>query len=218
MGIITGIYLYSRPWKQGLILSPLYMLPADRKTIALTFDDGPSKERTPRLLRLLKAHEVKATFFMTGYNIERYPNIAKQVVREGHLVGNHSFHHKRMIFKSPGYIAREIDDTDTLIHSIGQTNVQFFRPPYSKKMLILPLLLKIRGKTLATGTYDPPAEYASPYNSTNIANEVTSNCVPGSIIYLHDGSDTNVDSFIDSIDQIILGVKAKGYTFVRLDG
>ena len=177
-GIIAGVYLYSRPWTQGLILSPLYKLAANKKIVALTFDDGPSKERTPRLLMLLNKHKVQATFFMTGYNIERYPDIAKRVFHEGHLIGNHSFHHKRMIFKSPVYVAHVIDDADALIRSLGQTNVRFFRPPYSKKLIILPFLLKMRGKILVTGTYDPPSEYLSPYNSTNIAMDVISNSNP----------------------------------------
>ncbi|MBI4977825.1 MAG: polysaccharide deacetylase family protein [Spirochaetes bacterium] len=213
----AAAYVYSRPWHRGFIVTPMYTLAHTNKTAALTFDDGPSRERTPRLLALLKKYNVTATFFMTGYHIGQYPEIAKAVYRDGHLIGNHSFHHRRLIFKSPSYIGREIDAADALIRNTGQTNVQYFRPPYCKKILLLPLLLKLRGKTLVTGTYDPPSEYKTPYNSTNIANEVLENITPGAIIFLHDGSGDNADAFIDSVERIIQGLRAQGYVFARID-
>lgn len=65
----------------------------------MTFDDGPSAERTPALLELLDKYDIKATFFMLGKNIEKYPEISRQVYEQGHLIGNHSYDHSRLILK-----------------------------------------------------------------------------------------------------------------------
>jgi len=150
-------------------------------------------------------------------DIEKYSDIAQAVYDQEHLIGNHSYNHPRLIFKSPSFIREQITKTDQLIKSLGQKNVQYFRPPYSSKYIILPLVLQSMNKKLVTGTYDPPAEYISPYNSRNVANEVIENTKSGSIIYLHDGKTADSEQFAESVELIILGLRGKGYKFVRLD-
>ena len=152
-----------------------------------------------------------------GENIKKYPSIAKSVFKNGHLIGNHSYNHLHLIFKSSSFIKSQINSTDTLIKSLGQKNVDYFRPPYSSKYIILPLIIKSMGKTLVTGTYDLPAEYASPYIAKKVASQVISNVHPGSIIYLHDGKNISQEEFIKSVELIIIELKKKGYQFVRLD-
>lgn len=216
--MLTGVVLqYSRSWQNGLFVKPLYKINTDEKIVALTFDDGPSEERTPALLDLLDKYDVRATFFMTGKNIEKYPEIAKKVYEQGHLVGNHSYDHPRLIFKSPSFIRKQITKTDVLIQSSGQKYVKYFRPPYTSKFIILPLILKSMNKELVTGTFDPPSEYITPYNAQNVANEVIENTKPGSIIYLHDGKSSDKKQFIESVELIIVGLREKGYRFVRVD-
>lgn len=104
-----------------------------------------------------------------------------------------------------------------MIESLGQKETIYFRPPYTSKYIILPLVLLSLNKKLVTGTYDPPSEYSSPYIAKNVANEVLQNTEPGSIIYLHDGKDSDQDQFIESVELIIIGLKEKGYKFIRLD-
>lgn len=215
--ILILTFMYSRSWKRALFIDPLYELPSDQKVVALTFDDGPSKQRTPPLLDLLREKQVKATFFMLGQNIERHPEIAKQVLKEGHLIGNHSYDHPRMILKSPAFLKDQIHRTDQLIHSLGKEEVQYFRPPYCYKYIVLPLLLSSMGKILVTGTYDPPSEYKTPYPAKAVAEEVISNVRPGAIIFLHDGKGSDPEAFVTSVELIIDGLRAKGYRFVRLD-
>ena len=217
--ILVGLatFQYSRSWQNAFFINPIYKIAADYKVVALTFDDGPSQTRTPALLNLLNQYNVKATFFMLGENIEKYPDIAQMVYNQGHLIGNHSYNHPRLIFRSPSFIKEQINKTDLLIQSLGQEEVKYFRPPYSSKYIILPLVLNSMGKELVTGTYDPPSEYISPYNAKNVANEVIENTEPGAIIYLHDGKITDQEQFIESVKLIILGLKNKGYKFVRLD-
>lgn len=215
--LLVSAFLYSRPWKNALFISPLYQLKTNEKVIALTFDDGPAKTRTPALLELLKEKQVKATFFMLGKNIEKHPKVAQRVFKEGHLIGNHSYSHARMVLKSPGFVKSEIKHTEKIIQSLGQKEVKYFRPPYSSKFLVLPLVLSSLDKTLVTGTYDPPAEYGSPYNAQKVAQQVIKHAKPGSIIYLHDGKQSDAEAFVKSVEIIIEQLHKQGYKFVRLD-
>src|SRR6476659_6194008 len=90
----------------------------NEKVVALTFDDGPAPEVRP-LLDTLVAKKVKATFFLIGAQIAEDPADARRIVADGHQVGNHSWSHDRMVFKSRAFIAREIEDTDREIRKIG---------------------------------------------------------------------------------------------------
>lgn len=215
--LVTVTYLYSRSWQNALFIKPLYMIETNEKVVALTFDDGPSNTRTPAVLELLNQYNVTASFFMLGKNIEKHPEIAQSVYKQGHLLGNHSYNHPRLIFKSPTFIRDQIVKTDLLIKSSGQKDVKYFRPPYSSKFIILPLVLQTLNKKLVTGTYDPPSEYMMPYDAGNVAHEVIKNTEPGSIIYLHDGKKSDHDQFVKSVELIIIGLREKGYRFVRLD-
>jgi len=100
------------------------------KKIALTFDDGPN-EITLLVLQILKKHNVKATFFCIGKNIEKHPEILKRIMDEGHIVGNHSYSHSNVFdFYRKNRVIEEIRKTDALIESILGKKVQLFRPPY----------------------------------------------------------------------------------------
>lgn len=215
--IVFYTFQYSRSWENAFFIDPFYIIETNEKLVALTFDDGPSATRTLPLLDLLEKNNIEATFFKLGENIEKYPDIAMEVYKKGHLIGNHSYDHPRLIFRSPSFIKEQIAKTDQLIKLTGQKNVQYFRPPYSSKYLILPLVLKSMNKILVTGTYDPPSQYTLPYNAEKIAKEVIENIKPGSIVYLHDGRDDYHEEFIRSVGLIISGLRAKGYRFIRLD-
>jgi peptidoglycan/xylan/chitin deacetylase (PgdA/CDA1 family) len=99
----------------------------DKKEIALTFDDGPSDE-TKEVLKLLKKYDAKATFFIWGQRIEERENTIDKIIKEGHEIGNHSYEHKRLAFKSQEYIKNDIKKCDEeLYHFNIKTNL--FRPP-----------------------------------------------------------------------------------------
>src|SRR5471030_2983308 len=98
------------------------------KVVALTFDDGPTK-KVDTILSILNSENVKATFFLIGNEIKQYPGEGKKLVSSGQEIGNHTYSHNRMIFKSPSYIKKEIEDTDNLIREIGYKGDIQFRPP-----------------------------------------------------------------------------------------
>lgn len=100
-----------------------------RPVLALTFDDGPS-ESTPALLDILAAHQVRATFFMCGQNIRRRPQLALEVAKAGHEIGNHTDSHTRLDFKSAEFIYQEMSLAQEAIHANTGVTPIFFRAPY----------------------------------------------------------------------------------------
>lgn len=109
----------------------------EEKIVALTFDDAPG-EKTPIILDLLKEKNITATFYLIGKQIEQYPDIAREIVSRGYEVGNHSYSHERMVFKSMDFIEKEITETNKLIRLLGFEGEITFRPPNGKKLLLLP--------------------------------------------------------------------------------
>lgn len=101
----------------------------DRKSIALTFDDGPS-ESTPELLDILAGYNVRATFFQCGGNAERLPEIARAVSAAGHEIGNHTYSHSRLWFRSPGFIAGEVARAQHTLTRLHGRAPRLFRAPY----------------------------------------------------------------------------------------
>ncbi len=217
MACLVLFYFYNEQWDHGIIMKPLYEIETGEPIVALTFDDGPSSRITPRLLLLLNKHDVKATFFMVGKNIESNMAVAEDVYSNGHLIGNHSYDHSKLVFKGFSFVNNQIDKTEALIRRTGQTEVKYFRPPYCSKFIVLPLILSQKDKILVTGTYDPPSEYKRPFMGQKVAEEVINNVKAGSIIFLHDGMMIDENEFLAAVELIITELKKKGYRFVRLD-
>src|ERR1700693_3036599 len=107
----------------------IYRGDRSRPALALTFDDGPS-ESTPALLEILAANQVRATFFMCGQNVRRLPQIARQVLAEGHEIANHTDTHPRLDFRSPEFIYREMALAQETIRKIAGVSPKLFRAPY----------------------------------------------------------------------------------------
>src|SRR3989339_162866 len=216
--IVAFIFLYyNRPPYRSLIIDPLYHFETQEKIVALTFDDGPSETWTPLLLDLLEKYEVKATFFMIGENIEKFPDVAKSVYEKGHEIGSHSYNHKRMIFKTPGFIRSDLEKTDRIIKDLGVSEVKSYRPPYGDKMILLPLELKKQGKTLVTFDVQAMSEYQREnQDSSMISREILDQIEPGSIIVMHDGRGYNSTTFLKAVEEIIVELKTEGYRFVKV--
>ena len=107
----------------------IFHVDTTQKIIALTFDDGPSPEWTPKILDELKALDVKATFFMIGQHVEQYPDIARRVAREGHEIGNHSYDHHGIFFYTKEELYKEVADTEEVIRAVTGIPTVYFRPP-----------------------------------------------------------------------------------------
>lgn len=182
-----------------------------KKVIALTFDDGPSP-KTEEILAILEKHNVLATFFLTGNSMHHYFLETKMIVAAGHEIGNHTYSHKRLIFKSYTMIASEIEKTDSIIKRAGYNKEIHFRPPHAKKLFILPYYLKHHNRKTILWDIEPESIQTISHNSDLLANYVISHSNNGSIILLHPMYDWNNIS-VNALEKIIIGLKQKGYVF-----
>src|SRR6185369_4744618 len=99
--------------------------------VALTFDDGPDPKWTPQVLDILKARGVKAAFFLVGVNAEKYPDLVRRIVAEGHEIGNHTYYHPNLAICWPEHIKLELNATQLLLETITGRSTTPFRPPYA---------------------------------------------------------------------------------------
>ncbi|HVF39801.1 MAG TPA: polysaccharide deacetylase family protein, partial [Gemmatimonadaceae bacterium] len=110
--------------------SVLGHLPTRDKKVALTFDDGPNPEATPRILDTLKQYGVRATFFVLGRHAERWPELVHRVASEGHQIGNHGYFHRKLHLKSPFYVKRDLGLGKRAIERAAGESPHFFRAPH----------------------------------------------------------------------------------------
>lgn len=184
------------------------------KVVALTFDDGPS-ERTDEILGILHELDVKATFFLVGSSIAKFPEETKRITEAGDEIGNHTYSHNPMVFRSMLFISGEIEKTDALIRQAGYRGEILFRPPNCKKLILLPYYLMRHGRTTITWDLEPNSYPDVDSSPDNIVKYVLDNAKPGSIILLHVMYDSQGHS-IGAIPGIVDGLRAKGYTFVTV--
>ena len=180
--------------------------------IALTFDDGPHPILTPKILDILERYQVKATFFLVGNYMEKCPEIVKRMVEEGHIVGNHTYHHKDMatLIDKESFL-KELTDLEKYYKNItGSEMPKFYRPPQGKYTEQQLTWAKEEGyKTcfwsLAYVDWDEKKQPTREEAMEKLKQRIH----PGSIILLHSTSSTNAEI----LDDIIIEWKNMGYTF-----
>jgi chitin deacetylase len=183
---------------------------AERR-VALTFDDGPTLSVVDSLIALLAARDVRATFFVTGNELATAPEAGRRLVAAGHELGNHSFSHDRMVFKSRRFIRTEIERTDSLIREAGHRDAIFFRPPFGYKLAGLPWYLARHGRTTITWDVEPDSYPAVAATSPGIVRHVLDRTRPGSIILLHVWYPSRSTS-LGAVGPLIDSLRARGYT------
>lgn len=160
-------------------------IPNNNRQVALTFDDGPDPEITPQVLSILKEYGVQATFFCIGHKVASYPALVRQIVEEGHLVGNHSFSHSYWIdFKTPPGFRKEIIDCREAIHAAAGVMPRFFRPPYGVTTPALASAVKAENVTVIG--WDVRSLDGLLRDERQILQRIEAQLKPGSIILLHD--------------------------------
>ncbi|MCM3727958.1 polysaccharide deacetylase family protein [Neobacillus cucumis] len=184
----------------------------NQKVVALTFDDGPTNN-IDKILPLLEQYNAKATFFLIGNEIEKNPEEAKKIVDAGHQVGNHTYSHQRMVFKSPSFIREEIEKTDKLIRKAGYKGEIDFRPPNGKKLIGLPYYLSENNRDTITWNLEPDTYYSS---TTNKVNYVKKTVKPGSIILIHPMYDQTGEE-LKTVQGILQSLSKQGYQFITVN-
>ncbi|HSJ65507.1 MAG TPA: polysaccharide deacetylase family protein [Gemmatimonadaceae bacterium] len=183
--------------------------------VALTFDDGPVPRYTDSVLAILADSGVRATFFTIGAALRDHPDIAVRIARAGHELGNHSFSHKRLVLKSPGYVRREIRTTDSLIRSTGYDGTIHFRPPYGKRLVILPWILSRHDRPVILADLEPDSNPATAVDAARMVDHVSSNVRPGSIILMHVEMPSR-STGREALPSLIGALHSQGYRFVTV--
>ena len=183
-----------------------------QKIVALTFDDGPTPAGTNQILAILAEENVKATFFVTGAELEQNLDLGRKIVAAGHELGNHSYSHVRMFLVTPGFVKQEIESTDKLIRDAGYQGEILFRPPYGKKLFALPYYLSKNGRKSITWDVEPESYPEVDASSDRIVEHVLAKTRPGSIIILHVMYPNRRESMA-AVKKIVEGLKAQGYSF-----
>lgn len=178
------------------------------KQIALTFDDGPDAVWTEKLLDGLKERGVKVTFFVIGEKIEGNEELLKRMYEEGHLIGNHSYHHVELNRLRESTVLEEIEKTNDLIYGATGYRPEFIRPPYGSW----------------NRKVDCPGEMISVYwtidtldwqtqDEDSVVDKILTQAKDGDIILLHDIFESSVDGALEAIDRLI----EEGYELVTVD-
>lgn len=180
-----------------------------QRTVALTFDDGPSRY-TPQILAVLRRHQIRATFCMLGDNAERYPELARQVVREGHQICNHSRAHANLARESSLKVRAEVTVAQAQIRGATGATPQTFRFPYGSSDRRTRKIIKgygLRRLDWDVDTLDwkrPPAR--------KLTARVVRDVKPGSVVLMHDGGGDRSQT-VASLDATIKKLRARGYRF-----
>jgi peptidoglycan-N-acetylglucosamine deacetylase len=193
-------------------------LTSGSRQIALTYDDGPNDPHTLRLLEVLARHGVRATFFLIGRFVEQRPEIAREIVQAGHIIGNHTFTHPLLIFKSEAEIRQELTQCRSALEdAIGQAS-NLFRPPFggrrpavfrvARELGLEPIMWNVTG-------YDWNAPAAAV-----IERKVTRQIRGGDVILLHDGGHKQMgadrSNTVRATDHLIPRYKSEGYDFLTI--
>jgi peptidoglycan/xylan/chitin deacetylase (PgdA/CDA1 family) len=189
--------------------------PSDRRCVALTFDDGPDPRSTPRLLDLLREAGVQAAFFGVGEKVAAHGELAARIIREGHLLENHSYSHSHFTnFFSAARLRRELERTQEAVRMTTGTAPRCFRPPMglsnprifrAAKALDL-TVVGWSSRGLDTVLADPE----------RIVRRIVRRLEPGAIVLLHDGNVPG-ERLIPAVKTLLDRVRELGYEVVRLD-
>ena len=196
---------------KGAIIQAAKLLPS-QKVIALTFDDGPWPGSTAQLLDILQKNHIKGTFFVIGQNVKNYPGLLKQEIAQGHVIGNHTWHHWYQ-FLNPQAAAYEIDHTADIIYQTTGLKTNLFRPPGGIMHNGVVDYAKNSKYAIILWSSDS-VDYSRPAVPKLIRN-VFRKAKPGGIVLMHDGGG-NRSKTVQALPEIISSFRKQGYRFVTI--
>ncbi|MDD6736873.1 MAG: polysaccharide deacetylase family protein [Prevotella sp.] len=195
-------------WLRWLYPRATWRMDKHERAVYLTFDDGPIPEATPFILKTLAEFNIKATFFMVGDNVRKYPDLYQQVVEAGHRIGNHTYHHIGGFRHSIKHYCDDADQANELLHT------DLFRPPHGwmriDQYLWLGRKYRIVMWDLVTRDY---SKWLTPQEVLNNVRRYTRN---GSIITFHD-STKSIEKLHFALPEAIKWLKKQGYEFKVFD-
>ncbi|HVP52468.1 MAG TPA: polysaccharide deacetylase family protein [Terriglobales bacterium] len=188
------------------------------RQLALTYDDGPNDPHTLRLLEVLARHEVRATFFMIGRFVAEKPEIAREVARAGHVIGNHTFNHPNLIFCSPSRVRNELEQCGKVLADTVGEHSRLWRPPFGAR---LPHVLGVSRKLgLEPVMWTVSSNDWRIYTADAIERRVAERIRGGDVILMHDGGHVRMGAdrarTVEATDRLIRRCKDQGYQFVSV--
>lgn len=186
------------------------------KQIALTFDDVPDPRYTPQVLRILSANGVKATFFIVGSRAKKHPDLVARIVREGHVIGNHSYNHPQFHKLTMEEYTEQIIRTENLLYGIIGYKPKMIRPPYGDITENQLLWAKREGYKIVN--WDVDSLDWKGLSKEAVKKNIMATAGQGSIILQHagGGSSSDLSGSIGALPEVIRALKKKGYTFVTV--
>jgi len=170
--------------------------------VAITFDDGPHPEFTPKVLELLKEHNVKASFFCIGENIEKHPELFQQIINEGHTIGNHTYSHSNSLgFMKTSNLILEMQQTNAIIKKISGLETKLFRPPFgvtNPRIKRAVHTVKLQSIAWSIRSLDTTSK-----TKEQILKAICNKLTKGDVVLLHDTSDKSVEI----LEQLLLFLK-----------
>jgi peptidoglycan-N-acetylglucosamine deacetylase len=188
------------------------------RQLALTFDDGPNDPHTLRLLEVLAKHGVHATFFLIGRFAQQKPLIAREIAAAGHVIGNHTFSHPLLIFKSESEIRREISRCRAALEDAVGLHSNLFRPPFGGRR---PAVLRVaRELGLEPVMWNVTGYDWNARSSRAIEGQIENRVRGGDVILLHDGGHREMGAdrskTVAAVDRVIARYKSSGYDFLTI--
>ncbi len=194
-------------------LFPSAIFETTGNSVCLTFDDGPHPVTTPAVLDILRQFNIRATFFVLGIHAREFPDIVKAVAGEGHSIGNHAFHHTKMLYQSKSKILENIlRGNEAVANAIGSAPT-LFRPPYGYYDYRVLKTVQSLGMRLAHWSHDT-RDFAGTLTEASARN-IGSRVTPGSILLLHDNEAT-ASSVRVYLPPLLESLKSRDFTFTPL--
>jgi peptidoglycan/xylan/chitin deacetylase (PgdA/CDA1 family) len=196
-----------------------YAAETEENVVALSFDDGPNEPYTSRLLDVLDAYQVKASFFQVGRCAQRFPSTTRRVVGSGHVLGNHSYSHSFTGYAKQPRQEIEISRSQEIFYSIAGVTPVLYRPPWLCHWPWVMSSLRQHGLQPVSGTFVHPLEISQPaaVKLTDAAARLTR---PGTILIFHDGREARGgprDQTVAAIGPLIDRLLDRGYHFTTVD-
>lgn len=191
--------------------------PSDQRKVALTFDDAPDNHFTLQVLDVLRQYGVKATFFVVGNRAEKYPDILKRILDEGHIIGNHSYDHANLPKLSDEAFHNEINRTQDILRAATGHTVTFIRPPYGNINEEQIKWLASQGMLIVNWNVDS-LDWKG-LTAEQIEANVMSHLTPGAIVLQHaaGGKDHDLSGTVKALPLIIEELNRQGIEMVTLD-
>jgi peptidoglycan/xylan/chitin deacetylase (PgdA/CDA1 family) len=186
---------------------------ASDRVVYLTFDDGPDRRYTPQVLDLLRRYDAHATFFAVGRSVEAEPALARRIVRDGHMLGNHTFSHRDLTTLGASAFFAEVDRAHAAIRRATGLSARWLRPPYGAVSASVRSLAAARGYRLALWDVDPQ-DWRRP-GAAAIAASVLAHVRPGANVLLHDGGGDRSQT-VEALGRILPALAARGYRVAAL--